>query len=222
MLTALIIIIGAGSYLLYEFKFKTYDVADDAVTEIMAEPYKVELPDGSTILIDEKGEVVQEMGTYEKKSGTGSTNSETLAGKTAGVTSSSTGTTTNPTEKTSTTTKPTVASIKEKYRPALVGLEAQADAKINALIGRAMSEYQGKKANGEGIDFGYFYNKYMSVANNLEASTDTVFQAVLQAVEKDLVANGFDKSYAQSFKEEYEATKKAQRDSLLSKAMENR
>lgn len=217
LIVAAVIILGAGGYLLYMFKFKEYDVADEEVSEIVADPYKVELPDGSTLVIDEKGEIVEGTATSDSNTVTTSaqTNEEKLDGKTAGPGTDSTTTT-------SSTEKPTVASIKDKYRPALEGLEAQADTKINALIGRAVSEYNGKKANGEKVDFGYFYNKYTAAAGDLEANTDTVFQAVLGAVEKDLAANGYDKTYAQSFKDEYEATKKARRDGILKKALGNR
>lgn len=219
LIVSVVILLGAGSYLLYMFKFKEYDVADESVAEIVSEPYKVDLPDGGTILIGENGDIVEGNGVAEENTNTNSvspsTQKETLAGKTAGPTPNS------PSSNTS-TTKPTVATLKEKYRPAFEGLQAQADAKINALVGRAVSEYNDKKSSGEGVDFAYFYSKYTTAANDLEASTDTIFQAVMQAVEKDLVANGFDKSYAQSFKDEYEATKKARRDSLLSKALENR
>ena len=61
----------------------------------------------------------------------------------------------------------------------------------------------------------------MGAATSLEAGTDTIFTGVLSAVEKDLVANGFDKSYAQSFQSEYEATKEARRSSIIDKAMGN-
>ena len=257
LLVALVIIIGAGSYLLYEFKFKKYDVADEAVSEIVEDPYVLELPDGSKITIDPDGNVVEEKatstgtessnssssngqasgetgttgtegttdanGTAGKGttgSATGSTGTTGTAGSTGNGTTGSNGntpsTTPNPGGSTS---EPTVGSIKEKYMPAFSALQGQADAKINALIGRAKSEYADKQAKGESINFGYFYNKYMGAAEGLEANTDAVFKGVLAAVERDLVANGFDKSYAQSFKEEYEATKKARRDSIISKAM---
>lgn len=209
LLVALVIVLGAGGYLLYMFKFKEYDVADEEVKEIVEEAYKVELPDGSTIVIDENGEVAIEE----------SATSVMLAGKTAGPESNSTSTSNNTTATTTSSEQPTVATIKDKYKPALEGLEGQADAKLNALAGRAKSEYQDKQANGEKIDYGYFYNKYMSAANNLEGLTDTTFDAVLNAIEKDLAVNGYDESYAQSFKEEYEATKKARRDNLLNKAL---
>ncbi|GGA20586.1 hypothetical protein [Psychrobacillus lasiicapitis] len=233
LIAALVIILGGGGYLLYMFKFKEYDIADEEVSEIVADPYKVELPDGTSLVIDEQGKVViGESGESENNTNTNtnannnttspSTNEEKLGGKTAGTSTDSTTTGNNSSGTTTTSTeKPTVASIKDKYRPAFEGLEAQADTKINALIGRAVTEYNGKKASGEKVDFGYFYNKYMAAAGNLEASTDTVFNAVLGAVEKDLAANGYDKSYAQSFKDEYEATKKARRDGILKKAMGN-
>ncbi|SFQ51457.1 hypothetical protein SAMN05421670_2394 [Psychrobacillus psychrotolerans] len=245
LIVALVVILVGGGYLLYMFKFKEYDVADEEVTEIVSEPYKVELPDGSTILIDENGEIIEET-TEGNKITTSSANTNSNGGTTNGSTNSSNGQTSDQSTGSSgntnnsssnntssgnnkntgsnagnnnTNAPTTVASIKDKYRPSFEGLEAQADSKINALIGRAMSEYSTNKANGEGVDFGYFYNKYMSAANGLEANTDTIFNAVIGAVEKDLAANGYDKSYAQSFRDEYEATKKARRDSILSKAL---
>lgn len=245
LIVALVVILVGGGYLLYMFKFKEYDVADEEVTEIVSEPYKVELPDGSTILIDENGEIIEET-TEGNKITTSSANTNSNGGTTNGSTNSSNGQTSDQstgssgntnnsssnntssgnnkntgsnTGNNNTNAPTTVASIKDKYRPSFEGLEAQADSKINALIGRAMSEYSSKKANGEGVDFGYFYNKYMSAANGLEANTDTIFNAVIGAVEKDLAANGYDKSYAQSFRDEYEATKKARRDGILNKAL---
>lgn len=245
LIVALVVILVGGGYLLYMFKFKEYDVADEEVTEIVSEPYRVELPDGSTILIDGNGEIVEET-TEGDKIPTSSANTSSNGGTADGSANSSNGQTsgqsttgssgnTNNSSSNNTTTgnntntgsnagnntnaPTTVASIKDKYRPSFEGLEAQADSKVNALIGRAMSEYSTNKANGEGVDFGYFYNKYMSAANGLEANTDTIFNAVIGAVEKDLAANGYDKSYAQSFRDEYEATKKARRDSILSKAL---
>ncbi|MDI2587678.1 hypothetical protein OR571_11275 [Psychrobacillus sp. NEAU-3TGS] len=228
LIAALVIILAGGGYLLYMFKFKEYDVADEEVSEIVADPYKVELPDGTALVIDEQGKVVigetEASDNNTNTSATSSpTNEEKLGGKTAGTSTDSTSPVNNSsgtgTSTTSSTEKPTVASIKDKYRPAFEGLEAQADTKINALIGRAVTEYNSKKASGEKVDFGYFYSKYTAAAGDLEASTDTVFHAVIGAVEKDLAANGYDKSYAQSFKDEYEATKKARRDGILKKAL---
>lgn len=241
IILAIIILVGGG-YLLYIFKFKEYDVADEKVSEIVAEPYKVELPDGSTIFIDDNGEIIEETSEGNKistsKNNTNAINETTDSsndssnGKTSDESTSvstnnsndssnskdtiSTGDNSSDTNNSKTTT---VATIKDKYRASFEGLEAQADSKVNALIGRAMEEYSSKNASGEGVNFGYFYNKYMTAANGLENNTDTIFNAVILAVEKDLIANGYDKSYAQSFRDEYEATKKARRDSILSEAL---
>ena len=244
LLSLLVLVIAAGGYLLYEFKFKTYDVADEEVDEIVADPYIVELPDGSQVTIDEDGNIniVEKQEDSSKTStdvagensqGEGSTQSAPDGSASAGDTNTngstgSAGSTGNKGNKgnigstgsnNSGGQEVTVASIKQKYTPVFAGIETQADTKINSLISRAKKEYKDKQANGESIQFGYFYNKYMGAANNLEASTDSVFNGVVKLVEKDLVANGFDKSYAQSFKDEYEAKKKARRDSILSKAL---
>ncbi|PIC95692.1 hypothetical protein CSV69_10150 [Sporosarcina sp. P26b] len=115
--------------------------------------------------------------------------------------------------------KDSVASIKQKYEPTVNNLQGQVDGKINSLISRAKNEYTTKKANGESINYAYFYNKYMSAAEGLEAQTDAVFNGVVSSLEKDLQANGYDKSYSQSIRDEYASQKKARRDSILSKAM---
>ncbi|ALC86490.1 hypothetical protein AM499_12130 [Bacillus sp. FJAT-22090] len=229
LIVGVVLLLVAGSYILYLFKFKEYDIADEKVTEIVAEPYKVEMPDGSTILIDENGDVVEESIT-KKTTSVGntsvsensykSTNSSSEK-KSSAIAEASSDESSENSEDT-TKDEPTVSSIKEKYRPTFEGIETQADAKLNALASRAFNEYKDSEASGKDADFAYFYNKYMTAVADLEASTDTVFQAIMQAVEKDLVINGYDKSYAQSFKEEYEARKKARRDSLLNKALENR
>lgn len=180
--------------------------------------------------MDENGEVVEEEGistsgesgiedfadgTSETKNGNGeSSNSNNVTNDTnkSSGTDASTGSTNS-------TNETTVTTLKEKYRPALEGLEEQADVKVNALIVRAKKEYVEKQANGEKIDLGYFYNKYMAAAKDLESNTDKVFDAVLGAVEKDLAANGFDKAEAKAMEEEYEAKKKARRDSIMKRVV---
>lgn len=232
----LALMLGAGAYLAYIFKFKQYDVADDEVAQIVEDPYEVELPDGSKLVIGEDGTVdVQDepddnVGDDKSKQESGNDSSESSDGSSdnavVGITppgGSSTSSSENKgstsVEKPGSTKKMTVAEVKGKYEPVFRGLEAQADTKINSLIGRAKKEYSDKKAKGESIDFGYFYNKYMGAATNLEANTDAVFYGVITAVEAELVANGFNKSYAKSFIDEYEATKKARRDGILKKAV---
>jgi len=152
---------------------------------------------------------------------TTNTNKNTSTSGKGTTTAPSNNTGKTPTGTTPVTSTATVASIKGKYTPVFQGLESQADGKINALIGRAKSEYQTKQANGESVNYAYFYNKYMGAATSLEAGTDSIFNGVLAAVENDLVANGFDKSYAQSFKSEYEATKEARRSGIIDKALGN-
>lgn len=239
LLIVLVIILATAGYLLYMFKFKEYDVADEEVEQIIENPYTIELPDGTTITLDDNGEVVDSQGTDPKgttpvtEAAVTSSDGDSAEGDKEGVTpspSSSDGETTTSGNKDSSSTagdsgnpetdqKPTVASIKNKYVPTLDNLQSQADAKINTLVSHAMKEYTDKKANGESIDFGYFYNKYMGAANGLEARTDAVFAGVIKVAEVDLEANGFDKSYVQSMVDDYDAKKKARRDSLMKKAM---
>ncbi|MGN7385531.1 hypothetical protein [Sporosarcina sp. SAFN-015] len=247
LLVVVVLVVAVASYLLYIFKFKEYDVADDEVSQIVEDPYEVELPDGSKLIIGEDGSVTTVGGGESDNTPTetenpdteeGSEDSGTTGNSTAGVTppsnNSSKPSTSNKedssteenssegnNESSNTTKKPTVATIKAKYEPVFAKLEGQADQKINALIGRAKKEYSDKKANGEKISYGYFYNKYMGAATSLEASTDSVFHGVVKAVEAELEANGYSKSYAQTFVDQYEATKKARRDSIISKATGN-
>ncbi|MHA6261284.1 hypothetical protein ACXYMX_15570 [Sporosarcina sp. CAU 1771] len=229
-----VIILGGSGYLLYLFKFKQYDVADDEVSEIISVPYEIELPDGSIFTVDPEGDVVE--ATKGDKNSTSSESKEKIQGV-AGTTTSTPSSSTNATPSTdststpnktpSTTTpstpppaeKPTVAVIKDKYRPVFQGLEAQADQKLNTLIGRAKGEYQQKKANGETIDFGYFFSKYNGAAKSLEANTDAAFYGILSALKKELTVYDYSNEHAKSFEEEYATTKKALREGLISKAM---
>ncbi|WP_318617971.1 hypothetical protein [Sporosarcina sp. YIM B06819] len=209
------ILLSVSLYFAYILKFKQYDVADADVTEIVANPYTIELPDGTTITIDEDGEVIEsEAGGTVTTSGqnTGGTTGNSTTEKVAGTTTNQGG------SKVETTTKPTVASVKEKYIPVFGDLQAQADGKLNALIGHAKKELADKKASGQAIDVGYFYNKYSAAATELEKNTDKIFYGAIKVVENDLVKNGFNKSYAKNFAEEYEAAKKERRDSILKKA----
>ena len=105
----------------------------------------------------------------------------------------------------------TVAQIKQKYQPAMNELEAQANARINGLVGRAKNEYSTKKANGESISYSYFYSKYTSAAAEAESRTDTVFYGVLNAMKSELKANGLAESHADSFIADYEARKDARK-----------
>ncbi|MFC5604814.1 hypothetical protein [Sporosarcina koreensis] len=237
----LALVLGAGAYLAYILKFKEYDVADEEVEEIIANPYEIELPDGTKLVIgedgtvsgldeeksdgqegDSEGDSISEASKNAKDSGQTTSTGNNKAGVTPPK-SDSKGTSSKqnkqPVSTTETKKKVTVAEVKGKYEPVFRQLEGQADSKINALIGRAKNEYSDKKTNGESINYGYFYNKYMSAANSLEANTDAAFYGVIKALESELAANGYNKSYAQSFIDEYEATKKVRRDGILKKAI---
>ncbi|MCM3386832.1 hypothetical protein M3649_01650 [Ureibacillus chungkukjangi] len=230
LVIVLLAVLGGG-YALYEFKFKSYDIADEKVDELIEDNYVIELPDGNEITVDKDGHILEEVsGELVSNSDATSQNPNTSSSSNSGNASTATQNNSNSsndqasTEKGSSpnpsapaaTEKPTVKSIKAKYTPSLEALEAQANSRINGLIANAKAEYSTKKANGESISIGYFYNKYMAAANGLEASTDATFNTIVGIIEKDLVSNGFDKSHAQSFRTEYEAMKQARRDNILS------
>jgi len=231
LLILLIVILATAGTLLYFFKFKEYDVADEEVMKIIEDPYTIEMPDGTTITLDENGDIVEsavnaEAPGTEGTPSKGTSTDDSKADATATDTTKADGTTpdkkvpTSTTGNTNTNTnspKSTVGTIKQKYVPTLENLQSQADTKLNTLISHAKTEYTAKKANGESISYAYFYNKYVGAAEGLEANTDAVFKGVIKAVEKDLVTNGYDKSYAQNLVDEYNAAKKARRSSLLSK-----
>lgn len=267
LLACSVVVLAAAGYLLYIFKFKEYDVADEEVTEITKETYKIEMPDGTIIEFDEEGNMVESDGSKvssddlvvsaaendgsdssagssdpnnggsssngdgsdssgNSSDSNGSTNDASKGNSSNGGASSNNGGSSNGNTGDSsgnsggtTNNEVTVAAIKDKYMPVMNQLSSQANARIDALVGRAVNEYQTKKANGESIDYGYFYNKYTSAASELEGRTDTVFYQMVGVVEKELEKNGFSKSHAQSFVKDYEAAKETRRKALLDKAL---
>lgn len=205
LIVLLVIALGVGGYALYLFKFKQYDVADKNVDAVIEEGYEVTLPDGTVVQLDKDGNIVKGQGAQKQ---TTTTEESQTTGKAK---------TTPPASK----TKPTVASIKDGYRASFESLESQANAKLNSLLGVAKNEYATKKATGESISVAYFYQKYTGAAAGLEASTDSAFNALYASLQKELEVNGFDSSYAQSFKDEYEAAKGARKSNLLDKIKGN-
>lgn len=242
LIAFLTVFLIVGGYVIYLFQFKEYDVADEEVTEITKETYKLDLPDGTSIELDEEGNIVESQVTSTNKGTSDSSTTpdensskETSKSDSGGTTSSSptsgssndsntngsgssdgnSGTTLPSNE----TENVTVASIKEKYTPAMASLQVQANERINALVGRAVQEYQTKKTNGESVNYAYFYNKYTSAAGELEGRTDTVFYQIVGIIEKELVANGYSKSHVNSFVNEYEGAKESRRTALIDKAI---
>ena len=257
-----VVILLGGSYILYEFKFKTYDVADEKVDEIVGGGYEIELPDGTSMKIGKDGQIIDgnndaaaeeetEVETEKKVendvpvANAAPKESETSAADTAPPAqkeqTEAVAKEEEPVKKETTPAKPanpqpsnpqpsnppaakpapvTAASIMDKYRPTFVSLEQQAEARVDNLVAAAKNEYAQKKADGEKISAGYFYTKYMNSSSSLEKSTDAAFENLMKVVEADLVANGFNKSEAQSFRTEYEQAKEQRRSSLMKKALE--
>lgn len=248
-----IVFLLGGSYVIYLLKFKDYDIADSEVTEITKETFNIELPDGSTIELDEDGNIVEsdasentgstEDEETESSTGTSTNTNDGNTSSTEGSSSGSEGTSNTGKNETtsgnggstdgsngssnggSTSTPPsdvdrvTVASIKDKYEPVMSSLQGQATSRIDALVGRAYSEYQAKKANDESVNYAYFYNKYSSAAAELEGRTDKVFYQIVGVIENELKANNLAASHAQSFITQYEKEKEARRSALLDKAI---
>lgn len=265
LLSFLVIVLAVGGYILYEFKLKTYDVADEQVDAIVDEGFTLALPDGTEVKVDAKGKIQDEVvsGKYklenedvyvviknnrivkvidvngqeithntvkpnltvEKKNNQvvilteDGSNITVKPGKPGATeTTGTTGTTGTP-GVTEPEQKPTVANIKDKYASSFSALQSQAESKLSGLIGLAKEEYSNKKGNGESVSFGYLYNKYMAAASGMEASTDAAFESLMGVVESDLENNGFNKSYASSFRDDYEATKESLRSELYNKAL---
>jgi hypothetical protein len=119
----------------------------------------------------------------------------------------------NPT--TPTPPKVTAESIKAKYRPVFESLQSQANGKLDALVGAAISEYKTKQANGESISYAYFFQKYSSAGRALEGKTDAAFYYIYGALENELIQHGLDASQAAEFKQQYAAAKNSREASLL-------
>lgn len=173
---------------------------------------------------DEKAQQDPKTVTTSNGNNSTSVNSGTSANNGTGTNASGSKTppATQPTKPNSSATpqeKVTVSTIKAEYTPTFAAIENQVRNRMNGLISQAYDEYSTMKKNGESIKYGYFYRKYMGAATALESSTDATVNTVVSLVEKDLQANGFDKSYAQTFVDEYKATKKSLREDLMDKAM---
>lgn len=112
----------------------------------------------------------------------------------------------------------TAENIKAAYRPAFESLQSQANAKIDALVNTAYSEYQSKKQSGESVSITYFFQKYTSAGKELESNTDETFNYIYGALVNDLENRGFSSSEANEFKTQYENAKSARESALISKA----
>lgn len=216
LLVFVLLVVSIGGYGLYIFKFKEYDVADPEVEEIIEDPYVITLPDGTEIVVDKEGNIIEERKDEPAEDNLeGSQNEDTQS-------EDPTPSENDPNQVTgdSEQQRLTVAEIKEKYIPSLKELENQANSNLDALIQKAYDEYSAKRANGESIDIGYFYNKYMGAADGLEARTDAAFNMLMTIIENELEENGYSKAHAQSLRDDYNAAKEERRSNLLKKAKE--
>lgn len=200
---------------------KSVDSNNGATTASAQSSSEGETNSGSTQNNDEETEA----GSTNSGNNFASNSNSNQSGASA---NSNTGSSTNNNSNTNTNTKPgsntpaekvTVASIKAKYEGTFKSLENQSRARMNSLISQATNEYATKKSNGESISYGYFYKKYMGAAKGIESATDSTVNVVVGLVEKDLQKNGFDKSYAQTFEEEYNAMKESLRAEMMDKAL---
>ncbi|CUA80802.1 hypothetical protein [Anoxybacillus suryakundensis] len=230
---------GAGSYY-YFLTNKKVDLKkeDEKVAEIVEEEYEILLPDDNGSTQSEKAQQTPSTKqndtnqtssnqTHLNKTNEPSSSPNEKATNHQGETNKQNNTTgqTVKTEQdgTNTSNKPveqiTVASIKEKYRPSFEHLQQQANAKIDALVDHAIAEYRERKESGQSVSFNYFFAKYNTAAQELEAKTDAAFNIIYSALENELKKNGFSPSHAKEFRETYEQQKSAQRNTLLKKAL---
>ena len=237
-----VVIIAVGGYVLYELKFKNYEVADPNVDKILEEKYEVELADGTKLTIA-NGNIETVASTEPSSSNKNASdknqneqdnNSETnihknndedadesTDGANSSSNNSSTGSSNNSTNSSNEQEeRVTVATIKDKYTGAFNLMEKQTKSRLNSLISEAKAELTTKKNNGEKISYGYFYRKYMGAATALEQSTTSAVKSVVQLVELDLKANGYNPEHAQSFVQNYEKTKEGLRSELMKKVLD--
>lgn len=221
---------GAGGYY-YVLTNKKVDLKkeDKKVAEIVEQEYEILLPDDNeTPATTENDQQTSSANQNDKNKQTN--NNEEQSGNTNEQSSSSNDKTTNTetnkqnnTNEQNETNEPiqqvTVASIKEKYRPSFEHLQQQANAKIDALVDHAISEYRERKDNGQSVSFNYFFAKYNTAAQELEAKTDAAFNIIYSALENELKKNGFSPNHAKEFRDTYEQQKSAQRNVLLKKAL---
>ena len=215
----LILIVGAAGSGYYLLKVKTYDVADKKVEEITKAEYKIELPGETTAVgpaSDQNQQSPETAGTASESTSASTSGSQTgTSSKQMGTSGSKAGTSHSTA---AAAQKVTAQTIKAKYLPTFQSLESQANGRINSLVGAAMNEYSQKKANGESISVGYFFQKYSGAGRSLEGQTDAAFNYIYSALQNELKRNGFSPDSAKSLKASYEQSKKARETALLQQA----
>ncbi|MGI8315492.1 hypothetical protein [Halobacillus mangrovi] len=111
--------------------------------------------------------------------------------------------------------------IVEPYRKTYKELIGEAESRIDGIVSEAEKEFVEKKQSGEDISYSYFFNKYTSAADRLEASTDEAFEEIYKPMKTRLEEQGYESEAAEDLKREYQETKKGWRDSLMRSAKES-
>lgn len=203
------IVLIFGSYIIYIYKFKEYNIMDPQVDRVMDKPYVVILPNGTKLLVEEVQDKDFELKRiYSERKSTSLDKDEIEENTTSKIT---------PALKYG--NRVTVAEIKKKYERVFTDLESQVDEKINILISIAKDELRVKKEDGERVKSAYFYNKYMKALSGIEMQTDLVFNGIISSLEKDLEANAYNKAYSSSFIKAYETQKAERHEKILSNAV---
>src|SRR5690606_4205731 len=72
-----VIVLCSGGYIVYELKFKSYDTADPEVDALIEETYNVELPDGTVIVVDKEGNIVENKTSDSQNNGVTTASAQT-------------------------------------------------------------------------------------------------------------------------------------------------
>ncbi|MCT2537003.1 hypothetical protein NC661_18485 [Aquibacillus koreensis] len=114
-----------------------------------------------------------------------------------------------------TATKPSIEAVKKLYKDKFEKLEAKIQTRLDSLIEIAYQEY-----NNEEINLFIFLNKYKEKANDLERKSDEEFHTVLGQLERDLEGYGYSQSMLKEFENTYESTKKAKKENMFKRFLE--
>ncbi len=77
LLALAVIVLCIGGYIVYELKFKSYDTADPEVDALIEETYNVELPDGTVIVVDKEGNIVENKTSDSQNNGVTTASAQT-------------------------------------------------------------------------------------------------------------------------------------------------
>ena len=103
-----------------------------------------------------------------------------------------------------------------EYNDVLLNLQAEFEAKLDALIRQGIEEYaQGKVSTAK------LASKYLSLGADLEKSCDKRFYNLLDTMKDELKANGHDTLITDEIKEYYVSFKKARKVDLINRGMKH-